>query len=161
MFSMWKYRECNAYDSISLHDCRASTVKMEGSDLVIDFPDGFLITAASSHIDQDRPLKTGPAQLRFHEIFIDAPFDSIDLFKTTRLFGKPILCRRLQPEYPDFLKIFASGRYELEFITEYHAAISTLYQCWIWKKNRGMVAECQFQITAKGVEYCWNEILKD
>lgn len=158
---MWKYTEFDAYDSISLHDCRAHIIKINGSDLIFDFLDGFWITPVSKHIDHDRPLKTGPAQLCFHGIFEDAPFDAIDLFKTMRIFGKPIICRRLQPDHPIFLKMFQTGKYELEFITEYHASIFSLYQCWIWKKNSGVDAECQFEITAKSIEYRWNEILYD
>jgi len=158
---MWKYKELNAYDSISLHDCRADRITLEGDNLIFDFPDGFWITPASSHIDHDRPLKTGPAQLRIHTINSVAPFDTLDLFKTSCFFGKPLLCRRLQPEDSAFLNMFQSHKYELEFITEYHSSIFALYQCWIWKKNRGMVAECQFEVTAKSIEYCWNEILVD
>jgi hypothetical protein len=51
-----------------------------------------------------------------------------------------------------------TGKYGLEFITEYHTDITSLYQCWIWKKDSGVYAECQFELTAKSIEYRWNEI---
>lgn len=162
---MWKHTELNAYNSISLHDCRASTIAISGNDLVFDFPSGFWILPASNHINHDRPVKTGPSQLLFRGVFEDAPFDAIDVYKTTRIFDKPILCRRLQPEYPAFLKMFKTEKYELEFFEEYHSFfssfIASLYQCWIWKKDSGMVESCQFKITAKNIEYRWNEILHD
>ena len=161
MFPVWKYTELNAYTSISLHDCRSDSITINGNDLIFDFPDGFWITPVSTYNDHDTPVKTGPAQLCIHGVFEEAPFDAIDIYKTVRIFGKAILCRRFQPEYTDFLKMFLSGKYELEFITEYHASISSLYQCWIWKKNTGVDAECQFEITAKSIEYRWNEILYD
>ena len=158
---MWKYSEQNAYTSISLHDCRADSITINGNSLIIDFPDGFWITPASTHIDHNRPVKTGPAQLCICGIYADAPFNAIDVFKTIRIFGKPFLCRRLQPEFTDFLKMFQHGKYELEFITEYHCSTTSFYQCWIWKKNVGVDSECQFEITAKNIEYRWNDILYD
>lgn len=158
---MWKYAEHNAYTSISLHDCRSNSITVNGLDLIFDFPDGFWITPASPHNPHESPVKTGSAQLCIHGVFADAPFDAIDLYKTVRVFGKPIFCRRLQPEYADFLKLFQSGKYELEFITEYHASISSLYQCRIWKKNSGLDSECQFEISAKSIEYRWNDIRND
>ena len=158
---MWKYREVNAYDSIGLHDCRADSVRVDGSDLVFDFPDGFWIAPVSGHIDCDRPVKTGAAQLCFRGVFQEDPFDDIDVYKTTCVFGKPVFCRRVQLKYPTFLKMFQSEKYELEFTAEYHMSISSLYQCRIRKKNAGVDAECQFGVTAKSIEYRWNEILYD
>ena len=158
---MWKYTELDAYNSISLHDCSADSVEFNGTDLIFDFADGFWVLPVSSHNGHDKPVKTGHAQLCFHGVFKDEPFDAIDVYKTTHIFTKPIFCRRLQPEYADFLEMFKTGKYELEFITEYHAHISSLYQCWIWKKGIGLDAECQLEITAKNIEYRWNEILYD
>ena len=156
---MWKYTELNAYNTISLHDCKANAITMDGSDLIFDFPDGFWITPASKHINHDCPIKTGTAQLCIHGIFEEAPFDAIDIYKTTRIFGKAVFCRRLQPDHLMFLNMFQDGKYDLEFITEYHTSVSSLYQCWIWKKNSGVYAECQFELIAKSIEYRWNEIL--
>ena len=117
-----------------------------------------MITPVSKHIDHDRPLKTGPSQLRFIGLGTDSVIASVDLYKTTRLFQKPILCKRIQPEVTDFLKLINDGKHELEFLYEYHNSISALFKCWIWKKNYGMEAECQLELTAKSIEYCWNEI---
>jgi len=158
---MWKYTEFDAYNTISLHDCKAASITIEGSDLIFDFPDGFWITPASNHIDHDRPIKTGPAQLCIHGIFEEAPFDAIHIYETIRIFGKPILCRRLRPDHSKFLKMFQTGNYDLEFISDYHTPIASLYQCWIWKKNSGVYAECQFELTSKSIEYRWNEIRYD
>jgi len=158
---MWKYTELDAYDSISLHDCRTDLIQISGNDLIFDFPDGFWLSPVSKHIDHDKPIKTGHAQLCFHGIFEDAPFASIDLYKTLRIFGKTLVCYRQQIDYPAFLSMFRSGKYELEFITEYHAWPSNLYQCWIWKKDSGVYAECQFELASKSIEYRWNEICYD
>lgn len=158
---MWKYTEIDAYDSISLHDCRTDDIKIDGNDLVVNFPDGFWITPVSKHIDHDRPLKTGPSQLRFRGLGTDSVIDSVDLYKTTYLFQKPILCRRIQPEVADFLKLINDGTHELEFLYEFHSSVSALYKCCVWKKNCGMEAECQLELTAKSIEYRWNEICED
>lgn len=158
---MWNYTETNAYDSISLHDCRTDNIKIDGNDLVVNFPDGFWITPVSKHIDHDRPLKTGPSQLRFIGLGTDSVIDSVDLYKTTYLFRKPILCKRIQPEVADFLKLINDGKHELEFLYEFHSSSSALYKSWVWKKNHGMEAECQLELTVKSIEYYWNEICKD
>ena len=156
---MWNYIETDAYNSISLHDCRTDDIQIDGDDLIINFPDGFWITPVSEHIDHDWPLKTGPSQLCIHGLVSDGVIDSVDLFKTTRLFRKPILCRRISIAPEDFLKRINDGKHELEFLCEFHQFPKSLYQCWLWKKNHGMEAECQFEIIAKSIEYRWNEIL--
>lgn len=158
---MWNYIETDAYDSISIHDCRTENIRIEGDDLVIDFPDGFWITPFSRHIDHDRPLKTGPSQLRFYGLDGEEVIGSIALHKTTRLFRKPVLCRRICIGSAEFLKLVNDGKHELEFLYEFHRPCVSLYQCWLWKKGRGMEAECQFEILAKRMEYRWNEILPD
>ena len=155
---MWKYTEYNAYNEISLHDCRASAITLHGSDVVFDFPDGFWLTPISNYNHSSEPVKTGQSQLCFRGVFAEVPFDAIDIYKTMRIFGKSILCRRCQPESSNFLKVFQNERYELEFITEYHAPISSLYQCWMWRKNSDVYRECQFEITADSIEYRWNDI---
>ena len=158
---MWNYTETDAYDSISLHDCRTEDIRMDGDDLVINFPDGFWITPVSKHINHDSPLKTGPSQLRMYGFAVGGVIDTVDLFKTTYLFRKPILCRRIRMVPEDFLKLVNDGKHELEFLWEFHRPGNGLYQCWLYRKNHGIGAECQFEITAKYIEYRWNEILPD
>lgn len=158
---MWKYTEVNAYDSISLHDCRTDNIKIEGNDLFINFPDGFWITPASKYIDHDKPLKTGPSQLRFIGLGSDDIIDSVELYKTTFLFRKPIFCKRTQPAVVDFLTLINDGKHELEFLYEYHSAISILYKCCLWRKKLKYLCDCQIELTAKSIEYNWNEIRKD
>ncbi len=158
---MWNYIESDAYNSISLHDCRTDDIKICGDDLIINFPDGFWITPVSEHIDHHTALKTGPSQLCIYGLSMDGVMDSVHLFKTTYLFRKPILCRRIRIEPVAFLKLINDGKHELEFLYEFHRPGNGLYQCWLWKKKRGMGAECQFEITAKRIEYRWNDILTD
>lgn len=158
---MWKYTEVNAYDSISLHDCRADHMQLDGNNLVIDFPEGFWITPRSKHIAHDRPLKTGPSQLRFMDVSIEPLIESIYLFKDIRMFRKVICCRRIQLGLTDLLKLINDGKHELEFLYEFHNSLSNLYQCWIWKSNRGLEAECQLELTASQIEYSWNDIQYD
>ena len=158
---MWKVIEQNAYDSISLHDCKANRIERDGNDLLFYFPDGFWITPFSHHIDRDRPLKTGPAMVRFRGLSDLEPLDYMDLYKTVRILGKEILCRRVRLDAADFMNIINDGKHELEFITEYHNGVSALYQCWLWSNNRGVEGDCQFEMVLESVEYCWNDIQSD
>lgn len=158
---MWKYTEENAFNIVSLHDCRSDDIRVEGDELVVNFPDGFWILPTSDYIDHEVPLKTGPSQLRITGLAGYCPIESVDLFKTTYLFRKPFLCRRIQLEAPAFLKLVTDGKHELEFLWEYHRPGNALYQCWLWRKNKGLEAECQFEVTAETTQYYWNEILPD
>lgn len=160
---MWKYQELDAHHTISLHDCKVNRIELYDDDLIFHFYDGFWITPTSAYIDHDRPLKTGPSCLRFYGFRGWSPVDmmDIDVFKTTHLFRKPLLCRRLQPEAQAFLDMINSGRYELEFLYEFHSGLGSLYKCWLWKTNRGMDSECHLEINAAHIEYCWNEIRAD
>lgn len=158
---MWNYTETDAWDSITLHDCRTEDIALQGDDLIIQFPDGFWITPVSPHIDHHRPLKTGTSQVVIHGFPGDDVLHTVDLLKTTRLFRKPLLCRRIRMEPEDFLKLVTDGKHQLEFLWEFQRPGNGLYQCWLWRKNHGMEAECQFQVTAKSIEYRWNEILPD
>ena len=158
---MWKFTELNAFDSISLHDCRADKIKLDGNDLVIDFPDGFWITPASAHINHDSPLKTGPAQVRIHSLGPFPALDSVEILRPIRIFGKELLHRRYQPEAMEFLNQMNAPKFELEFISEYRNSVTALYKCWIWQKGRGMYADCQIHTVFSRIEYCWNDILAD
>jgi len=158
---VWNYVELDAYNTISLHDCHVDDIRTDGDDLIISFSDGFWITPVSKHINHHTALKTGPSQLRLIGLDSDDVLNSVQLFKTTYLFRKPILCRRITLEASDFLKLVNDGKHELEFLHEFHRSHNSLYQCWLWRKNRGLEAECQLELTARSIEYRWNEIRKD
>jgi len=158
---MWNYSETDAYTSISLHDCRTDDIRINGNDLIINFPDGFWITPVSKHIDHKTPLKTGPSQLCLKGFEFSPYWHTADLYKPLRLFGKEILCRRIRLSFSYFLALVNDGKHELEFLSEYHRFPTSLYQCWLWKKDRGMEADCQIELDSKSIEYRWNEILLD
>ena len=103
---MWKYTERNAYSSISLHDCKSDSITINGNNLIVDFPDGFWITPASSHSDHDKPVKTGPAQLCICGVYAEEPFDAIDIYKTIRLFGKNSFATNINPNIQISLRCF-------------------------------------------------------
>ncbi len=147
---MWKHTEINAYTFISLHDCKAGSFQMEGDDLIISFPDGFTIMPVGK--PEQQPKKTGPSELRFIGFGLDAPIDSVSLFKTTRLFG----CRKIQMDTEKFLSLMNDGHHKLEFIKEWHDPISSFYECQLWK-NHKKLAECQLKVFAKSITYSWNE----
>lgn len=77
---MWNYIETDAYNSISLHDCRTDDIQIDGDDLVINFPDGFWITPVSEHINHHTALKTGPSQLRIYGFLCDDVIGTVSGF---------------------------------------------------------------------------------
>ena len=154
---MWRFIEENGHDRITLHDCLSDDIRVEGNDLIVNFPDGFWVLPYCGYHDDDLALKTGPAQVVFKNVYVYP----IDLFYTTRLFRWPILCRRVQVELPQLLKKVNDGKHQLEFLWDYHRPGNSLYQCWLRKKNYSQVAECQFEIQGGTIEYRWNEILPE
>lgn len=157
--SVWKYSEMDAYNTIGLHDCKSDFIKVDGVDLKIDFPDGIKLCPGNKHNENNFPVKTGQAQLCFHGLYDEMEFDEIYVYKTIRLFGKIIFCQRIQFETKEFLKLFEKGKYELEFTSEWHAPMSSIYKCMICKKGSERKAqECEIEITARNIEYKWNEI---
>ena len=154
---MWKYTDTNAHSRISLHDCRVNHIHLEGNDLILDFYDGFWMLPTSDYIDHPVPLKTGPAQLCFRDIDIFP----IDLYKTTRILRRPILCRRMRIELDQLIDLVNNKNRELEFLYEYHRPGNNLYQCWLWNTKPRWWMECQFELTSDIIEYRWNEILLD
>lgn len=156
---MWKYSELDAYKTIGLHDCKSDFIKNEEGDLIFDFPAGFKLCPGNKHNKYNFPVMTGQAQLCFHGLYDEMEFDSIYLYKKVRLFRKIIFCRRKQIETKAFLKFFEQGKYDLEFLTEWHAPVSSLYKCMIYKKgSERTTTECEIEITAGNIEYRWNEI---
>lgn len=157
--SVWKYSELDAYKTIGLHDCKSDFIRIDEHDLIICFPDGFKLCPGNKHNKYNYPVMTGQAQLCFHGLYDDMEFDRIYLYKTVRLFRKIVFCLRIKIETKDFLKFFEKGKYELEFLTEWHAPMSFLYKCLICKKgSERTTTECEIEITARNIEYRWNEI---
>ena len=157
--SVWNYSETDAYNSIGLHDCKSDNIRIEGADLIFEFPDGFKLCPVNKHNENNFPVMTGAAQLCFHGLYDEMELDSIYVYKAVRLFRQILFCRRKQLETSDFLKFFEKGKYKLEFLNEWHAPMSTLYKCLILKKDsEKRVYECEFEITARNIEYRYNEI---
>lgn len=46
---MWKYSETDAYNTIGLHDCKSDNIRIEGADLIFEFPDGYKICPGNKH----------------------------------------------------------------------------------------------------------------
>ena len=151
---MWNYLEIDAWDTVTLHDCVAESIRMEENDLIIDFPDGFRILPNSPHSSHDTPVRTGPAQLCFREAEVVA----IDLFPAIHLFRREILCRKVPRQLPWLTRRINGGTHRLEFLWEYRRSGFWLYTCWLWQEKPRRVTECQFEIRARGVEYRWNDI---
>ena len=159
---MWKYSELDAYSTIGLHDCKSDSVKIDGNDMIFNFPDGIKLCPRDKYNVNNFPVMTGAAQLCFHGLYDEMEFDCIYVYKTVRLFRKTLFCRRKELETKEFIEIFKEGKYELEFLAEWHAPMSVLYKCLICKKgSERTTTECEIEITAGNIEYRWNEIKND
>ncbi len=137
---------------ISLHDCRATQMEIDGEDIIFRFEDGFCITPENEANSTGEVLYTGRAQLR---IIRPDSFEAHLLHEDTR-FGYPPLSvkERITPE--QLAEMLNSGDYELEFISEFIGYKSYYYQCWLWFDRKPYHVECQLEARCCELEYSWD-----
>lgn len=154
---MWNYHDRNDKQDISLHDCHATKAYIEGDDLVLEFEDGFWIDATNIQNPFCKLLQTDTSQLRF------CRYDALEIysFHEFRIVQRPVstIRKSISPEV--FIQNINSGKWQLEFISEYHEGSSLLFHCWLWFEKRPYHRECQVMIDCDHREYGWNSICED
>lgn len=131
---------------VSLHDCVATSLRIEGDDLLIDFPKGIWVQA----------IKTGAAVARLKNF----EFGSVWLFRKARL---PLLwhacvgTRRLLDE-DDLIQKVNSGTRAFEIPYEFRCGDQRLFQCIVqpasrMRSNKPTLELC---IDTPRVEYSWS-----
>lgn len=155
-FVMWVHSE-NKTKNISLHDCRATQMRIDGHDLYFKFDDGFWIIADTENNTNRETLKTDKSQLKIRN------YDISDLyvFKEIRLFRRLISTHRVRLSLEKLAANINKGKWELEFIYEYHSFHSVLFSCWIWSKSKPYHRECQLIIGCDAMECFWNNLCED
>ena len=137
---------------ISLHDYRATYLAISGNQIEFTFEDGFLVLADNEHNPHKRHRKTDRSSL----LIRDHTLESVYLFRELRLFGNRIITVRKSITLNELAENINSGKWQLEFITEYTSYYTVLYNCEIWFDHRPYHMECQFEMVHGGIEYNWN-----
>ncbi len=153
---MYKYNSVND-EKISLHDCRANKIEFKDGVLSFFFPEGFWIIPSHPQNESENTVLTGPSQVDFEIGDIDSC--EVNIFRHIR---KTLIYIKKDRDIRKFIDDVNSGRYEVEFITEYKTFSSTLFRCWVWMKKRPYHRECEIELhdNAK-TTYRWDEIRYD
>lgn len=153
---MWNVSEKFDPEKMTLHDCIATKIEIDGQDLLIDFPDGIWLMGKTKLNPNEETMRTDAARLRFENFELDSLF----LYKEFRLFRKTLFTRRVDVDLDTLMRKINSGEWELEFLYTYRCYRWRLYNSCIWRK-KGCVLESQLTIECDDVIVCWNKICTD
>lgn len=152
---MWEYCDKSG-KGISLHDCIATHVNIDKSNLLLEFTDGFWITRQNKLSRYEGTFCTDKAQVCITQFDIC----HIYIFHELRIFRRLIHTKRTSVSLEKIISNINYGHWKLEFITEYHAFNEVLYYCWIWDNKRHH-KECQICLNYEEIQYFWNNICED
>lgn len=148
-----------------LHDCIATEIRQNGSELSLFFPDGFWILADDPQNPYGDTLhRTGPSAAVVSMGYPKAEADaenavSAELFHRYRFCRSAVITTVSLPKTASLIEKVNSGRWSLEFVEK--------YPCY----DRGYVILCYFR-TGKDSRQCylnlecskicfyWNEVLE-
>lgn len=139
---------------IGLHDCRATRLDVSDERLEFAFEDGFIVLPGNEHNPDGRILNTDRASL----VISKYDLESVYIFREFHLFRKPVLTIRKKITFSRLADMINSGKWQLEFITEYVGAFTVLYSCEIWSERKPYHRECQIEMVYGSIEYNWNSI---
>ncbi len=151
----------NNYDTddscISLHDCRADKIIFENGILSFYFPNGFVVTSQHIKNQSDNTVYTDCSQVDFP--IADKDINGIEIYIFSKRKSGEIIreARKVQ----SFINDVNSGKYEVEFITQYKSAYSILFKCWIWFDNEPYHSECEIILNSNNGVYLWNNLRDD
>lgn len=154
---MWKNSSQNKQNFISLHDCKATNITIQEDHLFFEFDDGFWISPIAESNPFGYTAKTDKSEIQLIQFNVS----NIYIFKEFRLLRRPVIIKRDSLDLEKLMANINCGKWELEFINEYHARKDVLYQCCIWTKQRPYHMDCQIELDCDAIEYHWNDLRKD
>ena len=152
---MWKYSDNN---NISLHDSRATKMKIDDSFITFTFDNGFWILAENINNSNKKLSCTDKSEVIFHTVYNGAESNvTVYIFTKTDEENKAI---REEITPYKLVELVNSG-IELEFIYSYKGYQSFLFECWLWFDKEPYHKECEIIISADNVTYNWNSMFVD
>lgn len=153
---MYKYSDKNENNDISLHDCRANHIELNGKILSFIFNDGIYIGENNKQNPYGKLSYTDKAEVRF-DLTYKNPDDNITIYVFTEKDEKTI---RETIGLHDLIDKINSGM-ELEFLNCYNGNGSVLFKCWLWFKEEPYHKECVLIISADEITYYWNHMYEE
>jgi hypothetical protein len=143
---------------LTLHDCVAERIALDGNVLRFSLPDGFWVTTHHPGNDTGKVIKTDGAVVAFS---VEEPEDvSLTVFVRKRwLWFRRTVAESW--ELKDFMSAVNSGKCVLEFITQYRSHCEQMWHCAIRSNKKPWYRECQLFLPAAEATYYWNKLRPD
>ncbi len=154
---MWRNSDENMQGFISLHDCRATAMAIHENDLLFTFDDGFWVSFEDERNPFNNTVRTDKSEVQI--VHFDVP--DIYIFKELRIFRRLVSTKRICLSVEQLMANINCGKWELEFIYEYHSDRGVLYQCWIWMNHAPFHIECQIALDCDKTVYHWNNLCEN
>ena len=143
---------------LTLHDCVAERITLDGNVIRFYLPDGFWVTTHHIENDTGKVIKTDGAEVAFS---VEDPNEvSVTVFNRKRW----LWVRRTVVEYwdlKDLISAVNSGKCVLEFITQYRSFHEQMWHCAIRSGKKPWYRECQLFLPQAEGTYCWNQLRPD
>ena len=121
------------------------------------FDDGFWISSD----DERNPLKNTVRTDKSEVQIVHFDVSDIYIFKEHRIFRRLVSTNRVSLSVEQLMANINCGKWELEFINEYHSDRDVLYQCWIWMNHSPFHIECQITLDCDKIVYHWNNLCEN
>lgn len=154
---LWTFKAVNDVTGLSLHDCRVTQMRTQANNLVLDFANGFWITAQNQHNPYGETLRTDASQVRI----IGFDIEEIYIFCTVSLCGRHIATLRKSLPLNRLQAQINSGRWRLELIDSFYGGGRLLWNAYILSGNETSSQECQLMLGYRDMECGWNRICRD
>ena len=143
---------------LTLHDCMSDKISFENHTLRFYLPDGFWVT--SHHIENasEKVIRTDASVVDFSIEDIDDIM--VRVFTRHRWLG----FRNTSVELWDMERLISainSGKYTLEFITQYRTHYEQMWHCVIHSGKKPYYRECQLYLPGTEATFSWNDLCPD
>lgn len=169
--TVWKFTASSGDAYVpSLHDRTAEKMELEGGELRLFFPGGFVLYPGDPQNPYDEPHDTGPSQVVFSlpdesvdsirlEVFHDHYLHPIRLFDRLGVRG-PLFVTCVRPGVPELIEKINAGKWQLEFVCGYtNPDLGIMFACTLHTNRTSH--NCCFTVDCRRIRYCWNEVLPE
>lgn len=152
---MYKYSDNNENNDISLHDCRATEMKIENNSFSFTFDNGFYVLEHNKNNPNKKLSYTDRSEVVFHTIYNDIEGNiTVYIFSKTDEEDKSIR----EEITPHQLSEMLNKGIELEFLYSYKGYKSYIFECCLWFETEPYHKECVIIISADNVTFNWNTL---
>ena len=152
------YLHCDHEEKhLTLHDCRATRVSLEGGELVFHFPNGFCVGCLHPENPYRKPIMTDAAEVRYH-LVRERSYDAYGYVFDHKKPGKAI---RWDYTTEQLMTDINEKGGELEFLYQYLDEDRRIIKCELWFDKKPYHRECELFLHADRVAYLWNGLREE